>query len=106
MKSQLKALISSNITQLEIDLKNAEMYVSHYYDLCDKNDDSNDSKYFYAALNDRKKCKRKIQSKLKRLRALQVEVKQLSSYTTSKTKWKYVNGKPQKVTTITMKEAV
>lgn len=104
MKSQLKSLVSENIFALELHLENVRSSITYYYSECDKADDSQDSKNSFYNLNKAKIEKRKLDSQLKRLRALQVEIKKMVSYTTKKSTTTLIHGKDQHVLIFSTKE--
>lgn len=104
MKSQLKSLISENITALECDRASIAQNITYFYENCDKADLSESSMWNFNNLNAWKHAKRRVDSKLKRLRALQCEVKKLSAYTTTVSRSDVINGKAYVVSMITTKE--
>lgn len=104
MKSQLKALISENISALEYDRAVTMQNITFYYNFCDKDVASESSEWNFKELNRWKSYKRRVDAKLKKLRALQCEVKKLSAYTTTKSQSDVINGKAYIVSLITTKE--
>lgn len=104
MKSQLKALISDNITALEREMTVITQRITYLYWNCDKADTSDSSTWNFNQLNAWKSYKRRVDAKLKKLRAMQVEVKKMTTYTTKKTFTGTINGKNYMASTITTKE--
>lgn len=75
MKSQLKILVSDKITELEEQREFLLADAAMYYDSCDISDKCTESKVAFYGLNLTKNEIRKVESKLKKLRQLQVNLK-------------------------------
>lgn len=81
MKQQLKRIVAAQITDLQIDLTEYKSIVYHFERRSNKDDPSTIE--YFKIMNNYKQLMRKTQSKLKKLVALQNEIKSMVGYMTS-----------------------
>ena len=105
MKMQLIKLVAEQIYVCEVNKSSMKKIASQYFDNCDVDDESFASQYNFKSLNICKNLIRVIDKKLINLRNIQIELKKMSTYTTSKMNYRVVNDKMQIVNIITQKEA-